>query len=667
MSQFSLMDNAMSSQESSPARERQRPLASPSRSSYSAALRQKSCSERIIMPSILVVLIFGVVALMFGPVVGTLRTGRYQPAASAPLTGTALASAEPADAIETREFHAPSHSDRIEGVPAVVDRLVSNSPEVPWNPDDYMLKRDLVEPLADDGHIAVTFANHNHLDFATNWAYHIRKTGCTSYIVGAMDEKILKELVKLNIPTFYMASNLTTNDFGRFTKEFIEMGRKKAAMVQSFLDLGFSTLVSDVDAVWLRNPFPFFRKFTDADMLVSSDLIQTTSIAEGLEDLSGARHGLNIGVMFLRPRALSLVQEWIANMRSDPKGWDQAELTHLFRSNLTVAPNRSDGLLSIYNGKLLGGALPTSLFCSGQSYKEGTSWEGGLRPYSFHASGIASATSGKRSRLREWGFWHDEPGRFTHPVGFLSYDNHVPLELINEVRDFKNQSKTLQGVLPHFKLMNEQLSQLRVALVAAKELGGAAAVLPHLWLGKQNDIWPGDGYFRESRFQMPFTAPADYTMDLEWMDHEIPDEYREFSFLEKPEATPLLASRVVIVICQAEADADCEEGEAPAIPKEDDTVRLKPNRNLYQLRTALSHLYKSYKIVHFQGRMEKAIHLNPVETAFYNERMRGWMGAFCCVEEKPGHIFYDLFWDVPGHINRFNEVQEGPWEPKPGP
>lgn len=138
---------------------------------------------------------------------------------------------------------------------------------------------------------------------------------------------------------------------------------------------------------------------------------------------------------------------------------------------------------------------------------------------------------------------------------------------------------------------------------------------------------------------------------------------------------------------QAEADAECEEGEAPAIPKEDDTVRLKPNRNLYQLRTALSHLYKSYKvpseaggpwgvspcrnslcsttrlqspegdegtaspayhpdapltvclqIVHFQGRMEKAIHLNPVETAFYNERMRGWMGAFCCVEEKPGHI-----------------------------
>lgn len=60
---------------------------------------------------------------------------------SGPCAGTALASAEPADAIETREFHAPSHSDRIEGAPAVVDRLVSSSPEVPWNPDDYILKR----------------------------------------------------------------------------------------------------------------------------------------------------------------------------------------------------------------------------------------------------------------------------------------------------------------------------------------------------------------------------------------------------------------------------------------------------------------------------------------------------------------------------------------------
>lgn len=43
-------------------------------------------------------------------------------------------------------------------------------------------------------------------------------------------------------------------------------------------------------------------------MLVSSDLIQTTSVAEGLEELSGARHGLNIGVMYLRSRALPIVQ-----------------------------------------------------------------------------------------------------------------------------------------------------------------------------------------------------------------------------------------------------------------------------------------------------------------------------------------------------------------------
>ncbi|KFM24815.1 hypothetical protein F751_1694 [Auxenochlorella protothecoides] len=573
----------------------------------------------------------------------------------------------------------------------------------------------MVEPLADSGNIAVTFVNYNHLDFAKNWAYHMEKTGCTAYIMGAMDEETLKELVKLNIPTFYMASNLTTNDFGRFTKDFLDMGRKKAAMVESFLALGFDTLVSDVDAVWLRNPFPFFKKFKDADMLVSSEIYQTTSVAEGLEGLSGARHGVNIGVMFLRPRALSFVQEWIANMESDPKVWDQAELNHLFYSNMTSARDRSDGLLSIFNGKLVGGVLPNSLFCNGNSYMEETSWDGGLRPYSIHASGIHSATSGKRSRLREWGFWHDEPERFTHPVGFLSYDNHVPLELLKEVRDFNNRSWTVPGVLPHFKLVNAQLSQLRVALVAAKELGGAAAVLPHLWFGKEFNAWPGFGYLHEPRLKKPFAAPADYTMDLVRMDHEIPNEYREFSFLGKPEATSLLAARVVVTICQPEADEDCEEGEAPALPK-DDAVRLKPNRSLYQLRTALSHLYKSYKVppeagwphvssprephacssmrvrappgkeagpscahpqepllhrclqvVHFLGRMDRAVLLSASEVTSYNERMRSWAGAFCCVEGKPGHILYDLFWDVPGHINRFNKVQEGPWEPMPGP
>ncbi|KAL6771845.1 hypothetical protein ACKKBG_A28020 [Auxenochlorella protothecoides x Auxenochlorella symbiontica] len=656
----------MSSREDSPARERQRPLHSPPRTNYLTALRQDTCSERVIMPSILAMLIFGVVALMFGPIVGTLRAESYQPAAAAAVQGTAPGTAEPAVAIETRKFPAPSHTYETDGAAGFRDRLISATLKRPWNPDDYILKREMVEPLADSGNIAVTFVNYNHLDFAKNWAYHMEKTGCTAYIMGAMDEETLKELVKLNIPTFYMASNLTTNDFGRFTKDFLDMGRKKAAMVESFLALGFDTLVSDVDAVWLRNPFPFFKKFKDADMLVSSEIYQTTSVAEGLEGLSGARHGVNIGVMFLRPRALSFVQEWIANMESDPKVWDQAELNHLFYSNMTSARDRSDGLLSIFNGKLVGGVLPNSLFCNGNSYMEETSWDGGLRPYSIHASGIHSATSGKRSRLREWGFWHDEPERFTHPVGFLSYDNHVPLELLKEVRDFNNRSWTVPGVLPHFKLVNAQLSQLRVALVAAKELGGAAAVLPHLWFGKEFNAWPGFGYLHEPRLKKPFAAPADYTMDLVRMDHEIPNEYREFSFLGKPEATSLLAARVVVTICQPEADEDCEEGEAPALPK-DDAVRLKPNRSLYQLRTALSHLYKSYKVVHFLGRMDRAVLLSASEVTSYNERMRSWAGAFCCVEGKPGHILYDLFWDVPGHINRFNKVQEGPWEPMPGP
>lgn len=147
---------------------------------------------------------------------------------------------------------------------------------------------------------------------------------------------------------------------------------------------------------------------------------------------------------------------------------------------------------------------------------------------------------------------------------------------------FNNRSWTVPGVLPHFKLVNAQLSQLRVALVAAKELGGAAAVLPHLWFGKEFNAWPGFGYLHEPRLKKPFAAPADYTMDLvrfamvcagPWrciagcrtkacpttnysrlchcrMDHEIPNEYREFSFLGKPEATSLLAARVVVTICQ---------------------------------------------------------------------------------------------------------------------
>lgn len=47
-----------------------------------------------------------------------------------------------------------------------------------------------------------------------NWVYHLKKTGCSAFVVGAMDDKLLAWLQENGIPTFLMNSGLPTSDFG---------------------------------------------------------------------------------------------------------------------------------------------------------------------------------------------------------------------------------------------------------------------------------------------------------------------------------------------------------------------------------------------------------------------------------------------------------------------
>lgn len=69
----------------------------------------------------------------------------------------------------------------------------------------------------------VTWANWHYRDFVGNWVYHLKKTGCSAFVVGAMDDKLLAWLQENGIPTFLMSSGLPTSDFGWGSKSFFKM------------------------------------------------------------------------------------------------------------------------------------------------------------------------------------------------------------------------------------------------------------------------------------------------------------------------------------------------------------------------------------------------------------------------------------------------------------
>lgn len=47
-------------------------------------------------------------------------------------------------------------------------------------------------PLLQDGYLMVTWANEHYLDFAKTWVASIKRVGITGYMVGAMDDDMLK-------------------------------------------------------------------------------------------------------------------------------------------------------------------------------------------------------------------------------------------------------------------------------------------------------------------------------------------------------------------------------------------------------------------------------------------------------------------------------------------
>ena len=107
------------------------------------------------------------------------------------------------------------------------------------------------------------------------------------------------------------------------TRCFQVQGRKKIALVQLFTEMNLTVIISDVDTVWMRNPFPYFKAYPEADVLTSSDHLQFTVTDEGLEDWRKAGSAYNIGIMLFSPKSVEFARAWVEWIERDAKVWDQ--------------------------------------------------------------------------------------------------------------------------------------------------------------------------------------------------------------------------------------------------------------------------------------------------------------------------------------------------------
>ena len=118
-----------------------------------------------------------------------------------------------------------------------------------------------------------------------------------------------------------MRTNLPESEWDWGSPSFKALGQHKIELIYKTLSWGLELVITDVDALVLREPFEYMNRFREASFLTTSDHLANTTGSDdsGLEDQSAAHSAFNIGYMFFRKSAMPLVQAWrdsVSNARA---------------------------------------------------------------------------------------------------------------------------------------------------------------------------------------------------------------------------------------------------------------------------------------------------------------------------------------------------------------
>ena len=410
--------------------------------------------------------------------------------------------------------------------------------------------------IAPQRKVVLTFTNRVRLDFARTWTTHVRALGMTNYLVGATDQQALAGLQKAGIPCFSMETNLPQGEWPWGSPSFKALGPHKIELIYKSLQWGFEVVITDIDALVLREPFAYMARWPDAAFLTTSDHLGNTTNDDGLENHGGIHTAFNIGYMFFRKSALPLVEEWRRVIREQPRSrWDQGEFNRIAR--VGWKPSRTDGLSDprlfwSYQSKLIGGVLNLALFAGGHNhFVSQFAPRRGWRPYSVHTTYQYAAAAGKRHRLREGMVWIDPPAYYDPPGGLLAFELAVPEALLSPPGGMDTTG--------HIALINHQLQQVKSALAVAHTLG-RKLIMPRVTCG-YDKAWyplssgmPRNNYASRGVFPgahayiLPIrNCPIDHFLEVGMLDPV--NTIREYSLLSNPRTPPaVLASSVTLAL-----------------------------------------------------------------------------------------------------------------------
>ncbi|XP_027331693.1 arabinosyltransferase RRA3-like [Abrus precatorius] len=216
-----------------------------------------------------------------------------------------------------------------------VKALRTNPPVIPDGSVNPRLAK-ILEEVAIYKELIVVLANSNVKEMLQLWFTSIKKVGIPNYLVVALDDNI-EEFCKLNdVPVYRRAPDQDVDVVGKIGGNHAVSGLK-FRILREFLLLGYSVLLSDVDIVYLQNPFDYIYRDSDVESMSDGHNNMT---AYGYNDvfdepsMGWARYAhtmriwaYNSGFFYIRPTlpSIELLDRVAARIsKEDPKPWDQA-------------------------------------------------------------------------------------------------------------------------------------------------------------------------------------------------------------------------------------------------------------------------------------------------------------------------------------------------------
>ncbi|KAM3758419.1 hypothetical protein ACB098_01G042600 [Castanea mollissima] len=193
----------------------------------------------------------------------------------------------------------------------------------------------ILEEVSVHKEIIVAIANSKVQSMLEVWFTSIKKVGIPNHLVVALDDHIESICKSNGVPVYKRDPDEGIDSIGKTGNNHAVSGLK-FRILREFLQLGYSVLVSDVDIVYLQNPFDYL--YRDSDVESMSDGYNNKT-AYGFDDvfdepaMGWARYATtmriwayNSGFFYIRPTLPSIeLLDRVANRLSkDPDSWDQA-------------------------------------------------------------------------------------------------------------------------------------------------------------------------------------------------------------------------------------------------------------------------------------------------------------------------------------------------------